>query len=106
MEGTGSPERDRVDEQLGLARRVIAAVDQNPDGAIPLSVADRIAVAGMQVQLHCAEALVRQIRDLDDDVWATKQAILEANSDLITTLNGGLDVRSSGQQESKRGLFN
>lgn len=101
MQGTGSPERDRVDGQLGSAREVIESLRDER-----LTTDQRIALAGMQVNLHLAEALVRQVRDLDDDLWAVKQTMIEASGDLITTLNGGLDVRSSGQQESKRGLFN
>lgn len=96
MEGTGSPERDRVDDQIGLAKDLADKVGSAGTNANASAIA--------QMQCHLVEALVRQIRDLDDDIWALKGTLVDSNADLITVLNGGLDVRAHTNNE-KKGLF-
>lgn len=100
MEGTGSPERDRVDEQIGLARNLANGL------TISTSNLDAyVAATTAKINVHLVEALVRQIRDLDDDVWAVKNAILESNADLVTKIDGGLSMSIDNLPPTKKGLF-
>jgi hypothetical protein len=94
MPGTGSPERDLVDAQLGLARDQVNGLPEGRDKALAA------------LALHLAEALVRQIRDLDDDVWHLKGAIEAGGADQQIILNNiGAAIESIKSNEPKRGLF-
>lgn len=102
MHGTGSPERDRVDEQLGLAREQIKKLAGTGPGT---PTTHQIAIAQMRFQLHLGEALVRQIRDLDDDVWHLKSAVETAQADGQIIMNNIGSAIESLKPEGKRGLF-
>lgn len=74
---SGVSERDRVDKALDAAR---GAIEQ-------MGVGDFKAFAW--VLFYLTEALMRQVRDLDDDVWHLKEALEKDLADLGIIINNG-----------------
>lgn len=69
-------ERDRVNTALDAALEVA-----NSTG----TASERAAAVTL---VRCTEALVHQIRDLDDDAFHLREAIVSSLSDLTVVVNG------------------
>jgi hypothetical protein len=81
-----SSERDRVNSALDSAREQARTIPAS--GAVDAGVVRAFAF----VLCDCTEALVRQVRDLDDDVWQVKEQIEQNGNDLVTFLDGRMGV--------------
>lgn len=92
----GVKERDRADDCFDRAREALrpgpqrSAADLEPGEAILMAV---------EAVVNALEGVMRQIRDLDDDVWHLKSEVGSSFGDLAIVLNG----MGGDTSEKKRG---
>jgi hypothetical protein len=94
------PERDAVDRAFSAAQ---SSLDEAQQSTGPTGNSSETIVHCARALVYALEGVMRQIRDLDDDLFAGQGKLESSLADLGTIINGIELIIPNGNQ--KKGIF-